>query len=162
MFRYPGTNYHYRHSATDALDSKACGRGKNGKISANVSVSMKLDLQFIKHPSSKERLVVMPESQFYVLEKAARLGSERNDLEPTSIPKQLLNNIAGGESPIRALRLWRGLSGRQLAGLAGITPSMLSQIERTGKTGSTKTFRAIANVLNVPVDLIFPRSRDDC
>lgn len=122
---------------------------------------MKLDLQFIKHPSSKERLVVMSESQFHMLQKAARLGPERGDLEPASIPKQLLDNIAGGESPVRALRLWRGLSGRQLAGLVGITPSMLSQIERTGKTGSTKTFRAIASALNVPLDLIFPHSPED-
>lgn len=33
---------------------------------------------------------------------------------------------------------------------------MISQIERTGKTGSTKTFKKIAEVLGVPLDLIFP------
>ncbi|TIV98726.1 MAG: helix-turn-helix transcriptional regulator [Mesorhizobium sp.] len=38
-----------------------------------------------------------------------------------------------GENPIRAARILRGLSGRQLAVQAGITPSMLSQIERSGK-----------------------------
>lgn len=62
---------------------------------------------------------------------------------------------------MRAVRLWRGLNGRQLATLVGITPSMLSQIERTGKTGSTRTFKTIANVLGVPLDLLFPHLPDD-
>jgi hypothetical protein len=34
---------------------------------------------------------------------------------------------------------------------------MLSQIECTGKTGSTRTFKAIADALCVPIDLIFPQ-----
>lgn len=122
---------------------------------------MKLDLQFIKHPNGKERLVVMPESQFHMLERAARICLKQGETEPSSVPKRLLDSIAGGENPVRAVRLWRGLNGRQLSTLAGITPSMLSQIERTGKTGSTRTFKAIANVLGVPLDLIFPHLPDD-
>ncbi|WP_162256675.1 helix-turn-helix domain-containing protein [Mesorhizobium sp. Root695] len=122
---------------------------------------MKLDLQFIKHPNGKERLVVLPESHFHLLERAARACLKRGETEPFLLPKLLLDKIAGGENPVRAVRLWRGLNGRQLSTLAGITPSMLSQIERTGKTGSPRTFKAIGNVLGVPLDLIFPHLPDN-
>lgn len=86
---------------------------------------------------------------------------KQRETEASSLPKRLLDRIAAGENPVRAVRLWRGLNGRQLATLVGITPSMLSQIERTGKTGSTRTFKTIANVLGVPLDLLFPHLPDD-
>ncbi|MCV0396024.1 MAG: helix-turn-helix domain-containing protein [Rhizobiaceae bacterium] len=119
---------------------------------------MKLNPQFIKHPGSRERLVVIPESQYRVLEQAAmeRLASQTEMPDTPPLPRQLLDEIARGENPIRAVRLWRGLTARQLADLAGISASMLSQIERNGKTGSTRTFRTIAGILHVPMDLIFP------
>ncbi|AZO75971.1 MAG: helix-turn-helix domain-containing protein [Mesorhizobium sp.] len=47
--------------------------------------------------------------------------------------KRHLKRGPDGENPIRAARILRGLSGSQLAMQAGITPSMLSQIERSGK-----------------------------
>lgn len=79
----------------------------------------------------------------------------------SSLLREILEKIADGENPVRVVRLWRGLSGRQLADLAGISASMLSQIERTGKTGSTRTFKAIARILDVPLDLIFPDHVED-
>jgi DNA-binding XRE family transcriptional regulator len=119
---------------------------------------MKLSLQFIVHPGSRERLVVIPESQFRMLEKAAaeRHSGQKAREGMSCLPGEVLDAMAKGENPVRAVRLWRGLSGRQLAELVGVSASMLSQIERTGKTGSTKTFKAIACVLDVPLDLIFP------
>ena len=131
--------------------------------SATTLESMRLTLQFITHPGSKERLVVLPESQFRVLEQAAAAGlaGQKGGEILSMLPRELLDKIADGENAIRAARLWRGLSGRQLATLAGISPSMLSQIERTGKTGSTKTFKTIAGILDVPLDLIFPTHADD-
>jgi transcriptional regulator with XRE-family HTH domain len=122
---------------------------------------MKLDLQFIDYPNGKERLVVLLESQFRILERAARTGLKQSEAESSSLPNELLDKIAAGENPVRAVRLWRGLNGRQLSTLVGITPSMLSQIERTGKTGSTRTFRAISEVLGVPLALLFPNSTDE-
>jgi len=122
---------------------------------------MKLDLQFIDYPNGKERLVVLLESQFRILERAARTGLKQSEAESSSLPNELLDKIAAGENPVRAVRLWRGLNGRQLSTLVGITPSMLSQIERTGKTGSTRTFRAISEVLGVPLALLFPTSADE-
>ena len=120
--------------------------------------AMKLNVQFIKHPGSKERMVVLPESQFRILKRTAMASVSDLD-EParnSPLPKRVLDRIAAGENPVRAVRILRGLSGRQLAAQAGITPSMLSQIERSGKTASTKTLKAIAHILEVPLGAISP------
>ena len=119
---------------------------------------MKLNVQFIKHPGAKERMVVLPESQFRMLKRTAMAGvADLDEPAPNSpLPTRILDKIAAGENPVRAVRILRGLSGRQLAAQAGITPSMLSQIERSGKTASTKTLRAIAHILDVPMGAISP------
>ena len=121
---------------------------------------MKLDLQYIDYPDGGERLVILPEAQYRILALAAADALDaigRHQRPAPSLPTALLHAISDGENPVRAVRQWRGLSGRYLARLAGITPSMLSQIECKGKTGSTRTFKAIADALCVPVDLIFPQ-----
>lgn len=119
---------------------------------------MKINVQFIKHPGSRERMVVLPESQFRVLKRTAMAGVAELEEPATNspLPKRVLDRIAAGENPVRAVRVLRGLSGRQLAVQAGITPSMLSQIERSGKTASTKTLKAIAHILDVPLGVISP------
>lgn len=123
------------------------------------------DLQFIRHPESKERLVVIPETQFRILERAANIGFAAESFgrldASAPLPQPVLDRIADGENAVRAVREWRGLTGRDLAHLVGISPSMLSQIERTGKTGSTKTFKALAEALAVPLDMIFPQSSSE-
>ena len=119
---------------------------------------MKLNVQFIKHPGSRERMVVLPESQFRMLKRTAMAGVTELDVPApgSPLPKRVLDKIAAGENPVRALRVLRGLSGRQLAAQTGITPSMLSQIERSGKTASTRTLKAIAHILDVPLGVISP------
>ena len=121
---------------------------------------MNLDLQYLDHPSGGERLVILPETQYRILALAAAdaLKAIGRHQRPTpSLPTALSQAISDGENPVRAIRQWRGLSGRYLARLAGITPSMLCQVECRGKTGTTRTFKAIADALCVPVDLIFPQ-----
>ena len=121
---------------------------------------MKLDLQYLDHPGGGERLVILPETQYRMLALAAADALKaigRQQALALSLPTAVSKAISDGQNPVRAIREWRCLSGRYLARLAGITPSMVSQIERTGKTGSTKTLKAIADVLCVPVDLIIPQ-----
>ena len=122
---------------------------------------MKLDLQYLDHPGGGERLVILPETQYRILALAAadalKAIGRQQPLAPC-LPTALSQAISDGENPVRAIREWRCLSGRYLARLAGITPSMLSQIECKGNTGSTRTLKAIADALCVPVDLIFPNS----
>jgi hypothetical protein len=121
---------------------------------------MKLDLQYLDHPSGGERLVILPETQYRILALAAadalKAIGRQQPLAPF-LPTAISQAISDGENPVRAIRRWRGLSGRYLARLVGITPSRLSQIECTGKTGSTGTFKAIADALCVPVDLVIPQ-----
>lgn len=56
---------------------------------------------------------------------------------------------------IQNLRAERGLSVRKLAALAGITPSMLSQIENEQVNPSVNTLRSIAQAMEVPLYALF-------
>ncbi|HEV2897688.1 MAG TPA: helix-turn-helix transcriptional regulator [Pseudaminobacter sp.] len=122
--------------------------------------AMQLYLQYLDPPGGGERLVILPETQYRILALAAadalKAIGRQQPLAPY-LPTAISQAISDGQNPVRAIRLWRGLSGSYLARLVGITPSMLSQIECTGKTGSTRTFKAIADALCVPVDLVIPQ-----
>ena len=56
---------------------------------------------------------------------------------------------------IQRFRTERGLSVRKLSTLAGITPSMLSQIENKQTNPSVNTLRAIAQALDIPMYAMF-------
>ena len=58
-------------------------------------------------------------------------------------------------SKIQQYRRARGLSVRKLAAQAGITPSMLSQIENGQVNPSINTLRAVAQKLGVPLYVLF-------
>jgi hypothetical protein len=104
--------------------------------------------------------VILPETQYRLLALAAadalKAMRQQQPLAPC-LPTEISQAISDGQNPVRAIRQWRGLSGRYLARLAGVTPSMVSQIECTGRIGSTRTLKAIADALCVPVDLVFPQ-----
>lgn len=61
---------------------------------------------------------------------------------------------------IQSIRLSKGMSVRKTAGLAEITPSMLSQIENDQVNPSIITLRAIADVLKTPLYLLFQEDAD--
>ena len=113
---------------------------------------MILDLQYLDHPGGGERLVILPETQYRILAHAAAEALKvigRQQPAPC-LPTAISQAISDGQNPVRAIRRWRGPSGRYLARLAG-------QIECTGRTGSTRALKAIADALCVPIDLIFPQ-----
>ena len=56
---------------------------------------------------------------------------------------------------IQKLRMERGLSARKIAGIANITPSMLSQIENGLVNPSVNTLRSIAQALDTPLYSLF-------
>ena len=56
---------------------------------------------------------------------------------------------------IKALRGERGLQQRQLAEKAGLTPSMVSQIESGRLTPSLHTLGRVAAALGVPIATLF-------
>ncbi len=55
-----------------------------------------------------------------------------------------------GENPIKLWREKRGLSQRQLAAAANISPSYLAEIERGRKPGSTDAISKLSQMLSVP------------
>ena len=68
------------------------------------------------------------------------------------IPTGIVDQLLGGENPIRVWRDHRGLTGRALAEQAGIVPATLSQIETGKRKGTVDTLKALAAALGVMVD----------
>jgi DNA-binding XRE family transcriptional regulator len=71
-------------------------------------------------------------------------------------PAEIVRRLSAGESPVRVWREYRDLTLRALAAEAGISPSMLSEIENGEKDGSVRTLAALAGVLRVDVDDLLP------
>lgn len=62
---------------------------------------------------------------------------------------------------VQAFRIARGMTLRELADKAGITPSMLSQIERDLANPSISTLKSISKVLSIPIFLFFKNENED-
>ncbi len=117
--------------------------------------------QVIVTPSG-ERLVILPEADYDALVEAAedaddiaayarfkvRLAAGEEEL----LPAAMVDRLVEGESPVRVLREYRGLSATALAEQAGIAQPYLSQIETGKRDGTVETYRKIAAVLGVSVD----------
>lgn len=67
------------------------------------------------------------------------------------LPHDLVKRLCT-ENPLRVWREYRGLSGRQLAISAGISPAQLSDIENGHKDGSIAVLKRLAALLRVDVD----------
>ena len=65
---------------------------------------------------------------------------------------KLVKRIASGEHPVRVWREYRGLKAGELAAVAGLAASYLSDIENGKKPGSVKAMKQIAAALNITVD----------
>ena len=74
------------------------------------------------------------------------------DISAERVPAAVVRRLAAGEAPLRVWREHRGLSLRALAGLAGISPPMLSEMETGKKEGSLRTLLALARALGVDLD----------
>ncbi|MCA9973062.1 MAG: helix-turn-helix transcriptional regulator [Anaerolineales bacterium] len=68
------------------------------------------------------------------------------------VPAELVYAMVDGAHPVKVWREYRGLTQRQLAAQAGISPAYLSQIEAGKRTGSTEVLQAIARALNLALD----------
>jgi DNA-binding XRE family transcriptional regulator len=73
-----------------------------------------------------------------------------------SLPLAAVRRLSDGVSPVRVWREHRSMSARQLAAQAGISPSLLSEIESGQKEGSIRTLVGIARALGVEVDELVP------
>jgi len=76
--------------------------------------------------------------------------------EEEVLPFEMVERLLSGESPVRVWRDHRGLTARELAAKAGISPAYLSEIETGKKAGSLETMGKIARTLNVSLDDLAP------
>ena len=70
------------------------------------------------------------------------------------IPKEVVDRIAKGENALRVLREWRDLTQLYLSFKTRIGQGYLSDLENGRRKGTTTALKNIANVLNVPLDLL--------
>jgi DNA-binding XRE family transcriptional regulator len=92
-------------------------------------------------------------------DRAAALGHRLAKREGTAqemLTLEEAERLIEGENLMRFWREKRGLTQRALAGMAGVSTSLLAEIEAGTKTGSVDTLRKLAQVLKVDLDALVP------
>jgi predicted transcriptional regulator len=75
---------------------------------------------------------------------------------PEMLTADEADRLIAGENPVRFWRDKRGYTVRSLAASAGMSPSLVSEIENGTKEGSIDTLRKLALALKVDVDTLLP------
>ena len=117
-------------------------------------------IQFIEKGGRREWAVV----PYAIFEKLVHDAEAAQDLtayreakaqdDGFRIPHDLLTRELAGESSVRLWREHRGLTQEALAEVAGISKPYLSQIESGKRRGSVAVLRALAQALEVPLDVL--------
>ncbi len=69
-------------------------------------------------------------------------------------PIEVADRLAQGESPVKVLREWRGMTQIALAGASGVAQGYLSGIENSNRKGTAAVLKKIAAAIGVPLDLL--------
>jgi DNA-binding XRE family transcriptional regulator len=101
-----------------------------------------------------ERLLEMAEEQADIA--AAERAEQRRREGEEYVPFELVNAIINGENALRVWRKYRELTQDQLADLAQVRKSRISEIENGKAQGKPALWRALADALKVSVDDILP------
>jgi DNA-binding XRE family transcriptional regulator len=118
-------------------------------------------VQIIKTPGGEE-MVVIPKADYdELLRRADEAAEDAADAaiydarkaefqsqEP--FPAEVSMAILRGDSRLRALRKWRGLTQSDIAEKAGLTQGFLSDLEARRRTASSDTVGRLASALDVP------------
>lgn len=97
-----------------------------------------------------ERLVADAEMLEDIRDYDAAVKAVENGEE--LIPADVVYALLDGANPIRVWREYRGLSQGELALVAGISSSYLSQLETGKRTGTAEVLNTIAAKLNIDLD----------
>ena len=121
--------------------------------------------QIIKTPAGEE-LVVLPKADYEALVHAADEAMEdaadiaiydarrADPVAAAPLPADISMAILRGESRLRAVRKWRGLTQSELADRAGLTQGFLSDLESHRRTASADTAERLAGALEVTISWI--------
>ena len=101
-----------------------------------------------------ERLVEAADELAAVIayDRAVAAGGE-------GMPHDVLARIIAGESPVRVIREWRGITAAELARRAELHRVQVHDIETGKRCGSVQTLKRIADALDVPLDDILSDAR---
>ena len=107
-----------------------------------------------------EEYAVVPRAEYEALRDAVDgdamdatiIRSVLEDPDQELVPFELVERIADGDHPVRVWRNYRGMKAGELATIANVAASYLSDIENGKKPGSVKAMKRIADALNVTVD----------
>jgi predicted transcriptional regulator len=73
------------------------------------------------------------------------------------LPADVAEAIARGESPLRVIREWRGMTQTYLGEMkTNIGQSTISAFENGTRRGTTAVWKQLARVLQVPLDALIP------
>lgn len=111
---------------------------------------MKFDPEFVY---DLEVRVIDLETKVERLEDALRKAESVGLKLDHDLPGSVIERIENGEHPVRAIRLHRLMTQKQLSDACGIRANHISAIER-GMDFGLKSARRLAEALRVPVDLI--------
>jgi helix-turn-helix protein len=70
------------------------------------------------------------------------------------LPKRVVDRLANGENPIRVIRDWRDVPQTYLSLKTGLSQGYISDVETGRRNGTAAALRLIADVLEVPLDLL--------
>lgn len=122
--------------------------------------------QIILTPSGEE-LVVLPRAEYEAL--LAQVEDETENAEDVAIydarkaelaaggdvfPPEISAALLRGDSRLKAIRKWRGVTQVHLELTTGVGQGYLSDLENGRKTGTPETMEKIAKALKVPVEWI--------
>ncbi len=126
-------------------------------------------VQTLRTPGGEE-LVVLSRQDYDAL-VALAADAEEDDDDVAIYDARKTQTEASGESPLpgpvgaallkgdsllKAIRRWRGLSQRAVAERSGIGQGYLSDLERRRRAGAPDTLEKLASVLDVPVAWLTP------
>jgi hypothetical protein len=120
--------------------------------------------QIIRTPAGEE-LVVLPRADYEALMSRADQAAE--DADDVAIydarkadmaagmrllPQEVSAALLRGDSRLKAIRLWRNQTQRNLAAHTGIGQGYLSDLESGRRAGTPQTMARLAQALDVPPD----------
>ncbi|MEX1082719.1 MAG: helix-turn-helix transcriptional regulator [Xanthobacteraceae bacterium] len=117
--------------------------------------------------TGKGEIAILPRKKYEALVAKAREADEnigtarlvaraRKEIATGAplIPKEFVDRIANGESALRVLREWRGVTQLYLSAKTNLGQGYLSDLENGRRKGTTAALKKIAEALKVPLDLL--------
>lgn len=123
-------------------------------------------IQIIRSPAGEE-MVVLPRAEYEALVAAAEASETAEDDgddvaihdarkaelaagQAGLLPPEVSKFLIQGNSRLKAVRMWRGLTQVELARRAGLGQGYLSDIENGRRPGTAEVLRSLAGHLDVP------------